>query len=79
MKEKVPLSEILNNWAKFAVVVGTLPWSYYYMTSLAPVINHALGVDQMKFVQVGVYIIPIVFPPLLLYSYLSRNDDHGEG
>jgi amino acid permease len=74
MKEKVSGREILNNWLKFAVIVGIIPWAYYYVTHIGPVVNHALGIDKMPRIKAGVYILPIVIPPLLLYSWLSRND-----
>ena len=74
MKEKIGMPQILRNWAKLAVIVGILPWSYYYITHLAPIVSHALGVDKMPFIQVGFYIFPIVLPPLLLFSWLSKYD-----
>ena len=74
MEAKIGAIQIIKNWAKFGVLVGILPWSYFYITVLAPVVNHALGIDQLKYVRVGLYLIPIIAPPLLLYSILSRND-----
>jgi hypothetical protein len=74
MKDKITAVQVIKNWAKLGVLVGILPWSYYYMTVLAPVVNHALGIDQLKYVKVGFYLIPIIAPPLLLFWFLSRND-----
>lgn len=74
MKEKISARQIVKNWAKLAVIIGILPWSYYYITSLAPIVSNAFGVDNLKFIQVGFYIIPIILPPLLLFSLLSKND-----
>jgi hypothetical protein len=74
MKETISVLQILKNWMKLAVIVGILPWSYYYITSLAPIVNHALGVDHLTYIKIGFYLIPIMAPPLLLFSVLSKND-----
>ena len=73
-KEFTPL-QILKNWAKLAVILGIIPWSYYYTTSLAPIVNHTLGLDRLRNLKAGVYLFPIVLPPLVLFSLLSRGDD----
>ena len=74
MKEKISTLQIIKNWTKLAVIIGILPWSYYYITYLAPIVNHALGIDHLKYIKVGFYIFPIIVVPLLLYSFLSKND-----
>jgi hypothetical protein len=74
MKEKISAVQVIKNWAKLGVLVGILPWSYYYITVLAPLVNHALGIDQLKYVKVGFYVFPIIVPPALLFWLLSRND-----
>ena len=70
--------QVLKNWAKLFVLLGTLPWAYFYMTRLSPIVMHALGVDQLRFIQIGFYIVPIVLPPLLLFSWLSKGDPDGD-
>ncbi len=75
MKKEISPGQVVKNYLKLAVIIGILPWSYYYIRHLAPIINHALGIDQMRFVQAGVYLIPIILPPLLLYSWLSKDDE----
>lgn len=75
MKKEISRGQVVKNYLKLAVMIGILPWSYYYIRHLAPVINHALGVDQMRFVQAGVYLIPIILPSLLLYAWLSKGDE----
>jgi len=74
METKSKALQVMRNYAKLAVLIGMLPWSYYYMTALAPVVNQALGLDQLAFIKVGVYLIPIIAPPLLLFSFFSRHD-----
>lgn len=72
--EKLSSIQILKNWMKLFVLIGIVPWAYYYVTTLGPIVNHALGIDRLRYIQVGFYLIPIIAPPLLLFSWLSRND-----
>jgi hypothetical protein len=74
MKETIGALQVLKNWAKLAVLLGILPWAYYYVTTLGPIVNHALGIDRLSFVKAGFYLVPIVGPPLLLFSLLSSSD-----
>ena len=74
MKETIGALQVLKNWAKLAVVLGILPWSYYYVTTLGPIVNHALGIDRLSFGKAGFYLVPIIAPPLLLFSLLSWRD-----
>lgn len=75
MEKKSNGLQIVRNYAKLAVLIGILPWSYYYITALASSVNHVLGLDQLAFVKAGVYLIPIIAPPLLLFSFLSKDDE----
>lgn len=70
--------QVLKNWAKLFVLLGILPWAYVYITQINPIVSRALGVDRMPYIQVGFYLIPIVLPPLLLFSWLSKGDEDGE-
>jgi len=74
MKEKPGGLQILKNWLKLAVLIGIIPWAMFYVTVIAPVVNRALGIDNLQYIKIGFYLIPIILPPLVLFSLLSRND-----
>ena len=73
-KEQISAAQALKNWAKLGVFIGILPWAYYYVTTLVPLVFGALGIDQSRGIKIGFYIFPIVLPPLVLFSLLSMND-----
>jgi len=58
----------------FLIVLAIIPWAMFYMTYLAPSINHFLGIDQLQRVKVGYYVLPILVPPALFLWLLFRKD-----
>jgi Sel1 repeat-containing protein len=72
--EKVP-NEVskTRTLAVMAVVIGIAPWTYYYVTRLAPVVNNSLHLAHDGRVHIGAYVIPILLPPILLMMLVLRD------
>lgn len=75
MKQRYTALQIAKNWMKLAVLLGIAPWAYFYATTLAPIVHHALGLQHIK---LGYYLIPILIPPSVLFWLLLDKTDFVE-
>lgn len=58
--KKISRAEIIENWALFLAVLGTIPWAIYLINDLLPRWN-------IRFMKLGILIFEIITPPLMIW------------
>lgn len=62
-----------KNLVIFLLVLGIIPWAMFYMSVLAPTVDHLFGIDKMSKVKLAWYLLPILLPPALLIGFVTRK------
>ncbi|CAN7404056.1 hypothetical protein LJR038_004448 [Acidovorax sp. LjRoot38] len=58
--EKISRAEIMENWALFLAVLGTIPWAIY-------LINDVLPQWDIRVMKLGILVFGIIIPPLMIW------------
>lgn len=62
--EEISRAEIIENWALFLAVLGTIPWAIY-------LINDVFPRWDIRFMKLGILIFSIIIPPLAIWRVVG--------